>query len=379
MNPVGPRSYVNFQAASAGEDWHEISEYPLYGDTHIIAEISGEDKPLELINLIAFNKPNTVRPIMVLRLWDYCSHMFSDVPDMSQTHEDYYHGGEESDEISALISLCLGIRVRSGGRNRIFGKNGDPKGRPIGWENRNPEYSFSGIYRRPILPNAIGEHNLEGARLIFTLPELATEDATALIRCARMYQEALWMSETALELSWILLCSSVETIAAQWQTSKVSNIDKMKASKPLLVTTLEKYGGHELIEKVADEIAPYMGATKKFLSFITEFLPSAPSERLYPHAQVDWEPNKIKKILNKIYGYRSRALHSGLPFPAPTYDAPITLGAENILSEVPLGLATSMKGAVWVAKDVPMLLNTFEYIARGSILNWWKQSVTDAN
>jgi hypothetical protein len=30
-----------------------------------------------------------------------------------------------------------------------------------------------------------------------------------------------------------------------------------------------------------------------------------------------------------------------------------------------------MGGGVWKAEDVPILLNTFEYIARNVLLNWW--------
>lgn len=41
--------------------------------------------------------------------------------------------------------------------------------------------------------------------------------------------------------------------------------------------------------------------------------------------------------------------------------------------EVPLGLSAAAAGAIWHAEQFPMLLATFEYIARGSILNWWVQ------
>jgi hypothetical protein len=42
------------------------------------------------------------------------------------------------------------------------------------------------------------------------------------------------------------------------------------------------------------------------------------------------------------------------------------------LEEKPLGLATGTRGAVWVAEDTPMLLHTFEYIARKALLKWWE-------
>jgi hypothetical protein len=40
---------------------------------------------------------------------------------------------------------------------------------------------------------------------------------------------------------------------------------------------------------------------------------------------------------------------------------------------VPWGLNTGGLGGVWDAKEAPMLLSAFEYIARGSLLNWWDE------
>ncbi len=38
--------------------------------------------------------------------------------------------------------------------------------------------------------------------------------------------------------------------------------------------------------------------------------------------------------------------------------------------EAPVGLRSGTNDAVWVKEDMPMLLHTFEYIARHAILNW---------
>jgi hypothetical protein len=43
------------------------------------------------------------------------------------------------------------------------------------------------------------------------------------------------------------------------------------------------------------------------------------------------------------------------------------------IQEVPWGLNTGGSGGVWDAKEAPMLLSAFEYIARGSLLNWWDE------
>jgi hypothetical protein len=97
-----------------------------------------------------------------------------------------------------------------------------------------------------------------------------------------------------------------------------------------------------------------------------------PPRRPVQWAQQSWEPRDMKKSLGLIYGHRSNALHGGIPFPAPMCLAPMTIGSNPMPVEVPIGLSSSTKGATWAAKDTPMLLHTFEYIARGALLNWFR-------
>jgi hypothetical protein len=73
-----------------------------------------------------------------------------------------------------------------------------------------------------------------------------------------------------------------------------------------------------------------------------------------------------------VYRYRSKALHEGRPFPAPMCMPPDRVG--QVLSEKPHG-DVSMAGGTWKAEDVPILLNTFEYIARNVLLKWWDSAI----
>lgn len=117
-----------------------------------------------------------------------------------------------------------------------------------------------------------------------------------------------------------------------------------------------------------------MGATKKFIDFIIEFLPNKPknkpSDGIHP-----WEVEDIENSLRIIYDYRSKALHGGIRFPAPMCLPPY-IEKGNKIHELPMVLATSTKGGVWLKKDTPMLLHLFEYIVRGSILKWWDSLVS---
>jgi hypothetical protein len=313
------------------------------------------------------------RPSVILRV-DY--HTPIEKTQLIKTDDNNYHGGVLQDEMAALIALCLGIRLKSGGETRSFDIEGDPKGRP---------YSFSFIpdpvvplaHKRPILPSIIGTHSLDSALLISKLPTLSVKDAVALIRAARLYEEAVWISDTSPEMSWLLLTSAVETIANRWKEVKETPLEQLRNSRPKLEQILQEKGDEEFVKKVADEIAPYMGATKKFTDFIVKFLPSEPQQRPVPFMQFTWTESNIRKALKKIYNYRSQALHGGKPFPAPMCQAPMTVGDSDIFAEVPLGLATSSRGSTWIAKDTPILLHMFEYIVRHSILNWWEATTEE--
>jgi hypothetical protein len=374
---LGPLSYENWKAALSGQTGQWIFEFPLFTDgSHIVGELTEGVGPYQIINTVPMPfDAQRLRPALVLRAQN---HLEFDSPEMNKTNDERYHGGSEADEIAAIMSLCLGIRLKPGGANRIFGMNGDPKGRPTAqWFENDPVLvKRQSTSNRAILRSTSAQHFLpEEGKIITTLPSLSIENAIALVRASRMYQEAIWIVENTPELSWIMLVSAVETIANQWRITTTAPIEKMRASRPNLERILRKHGGDEFVLQVAEEIAPYMGATKTFIEFIIEFLPPAPSMRPPPFAQVAWKNSTMKKIMKQIYSYRSRALHGGHPFPAPMCEPPVNVGENGELSEIPLGLATSMKGGVWTIKDTPMLLHTFEYIVRNAILSWWKSVI----
>ena len=110
--------------------------------------------------------------------------------------------------------------------------------------------------------------------MLGTLPNLSVENAIVLVRAARMYQEAIWIANSTPELSWIMLVSAIETIANQWQNRIFHHlVEKLRMWRPELENILRHYGGDnadELVQKVAKEIAPYIGATGTFRDFIIE-------------------------------------------------------------------------------------------------------------
>ena len=73
---------------------------------------------------------------------------------MTKTDTSQYHGGWLVDEIAALLSLCLGIRIKAGGQTRIFEEGKDPKGHPEYHAGYSDPVYVKRIGYQPIIPSA---------------------------------------------------------------------------------------------------------------------------------------------------------------------------------------------------------------------------------
>jgi len=179
---VGPTSYTNWLAFNNEVALKGISEYPLYTDARIIGEITQDFGPYKLLNTVPINDgPGALQPSIVLRAELYLD---NDIPQMKETDTSNYHGGWLPDEIAALVSLCMGVRVKLGDESRRFDITGDPLGRPQAFRFRN-EPTMSLGDKRLKLPNAIGSHSLEKLEPIKILPKLSSNEVIAVIRAAR--------------------------------------------------------------------------------------------------------------------------------------------------------------------------------------------------
>lgn len=367
-----PLSYVNWKRAMGDATMVSGYEYPLFTDAHIIGEIGEGCGPYQFINTVPLPSLRRVRPSIILVVKGYIK---GDefLARMDETFEGAYHGGGLQDELAALLSLSLGIRCKAGGATRAFNGDGD-RGRPITWGfDRDP--ILPEVHDRVVIPAAIGEHRLEKASLLCNLHRLTPKAAITLVRTARLYQDALWVAESQGHLSWLMFVSAVETAAQYWRNEKESPLERMRTSRPELESLLRDEGGEAFVQKVAEQIGPYMGATRTFIDFLLEYLPAPPPDRPPEAFQVTWTKREMKQIFRKIYQYRSRALHGGTPFPAPMCEPPWQV-TEHYL-EKPSGHATGMLGSTWLADDTPILLHTFEYIVRHAVLGWWDSLIAD--
>lgn len=364
----GPISWRNWRAQHAGAPYTETLELRLYSEAWFIAEAPDLGPYAFLNGVPRYGSAGmySLKPAVILRIRDYLP---EESPDLSATRDDDYHGGSINDEIAALCALVLDARIAAGPIDREFGLDNDPLGRarthaaellPV-----LPQTS-----EQPQIPRLRGERDLRDLGWLDRFPHLGPKQARTLIKACRLYQQALWIADASPQMAWLLLVSAVETAAVKWNQTLMTPVERLQRSYPPLAQALHESSDKTLIETVAAQLSNLTGATGKFLGFVTTFAPEPPKER--PRfGRLDFDRAALMETMAQVYRYRSRALHTGTPFPHPMCWPPPTYG-EATAEETPSGLAAGALGSSWLAKDIPLYLHTFAYIARGALLNWWR-------
>ncbi len=366
---IGTPSYDNWQAALKGEPELAAFEYLLLTDARLLSHMATGLGPYQFLNLVpADQRLGRVQPTAVLRATVYAEFA---TPSMKETDSKRYHGGFMLEEVAALASLILGVRLRCGPLTRTFDPAGDPRGTPTLLKLRPDPVLVLNPLSGLVLPSALNSPSLTLLEEMAFYPRIQPAEAIVLVRAARLYQDALWLAESEAHLAWLLLVSAVETAANSWRASMMSPLDAAKNWSPSLFRYLDTLPIPKLPGRVAEEVGPLVGSTRRFIDFLMRFLPEPPDKRPIEWCRIEWSLTFLREAFGTIYSYRSRALHDGMPFPAPMCYPPYRDDDGNY-AEKPLGLAASLYGGSWLAKDVPMVLHTFEYIVRKSLLAWWR-------
>lgn len=351
-----------------------VFEHLLFSDAHITGQIRDGLGPYSFLNSVPTSiGSGSVNAPIILRA---VTELASSLPDMSQPDESLYHGGTMIDELAALASLALGARILAGGISREFGLSDDPLGQPReGWSEPRPPLHFRQI--QPVLPAVIGSRSMDALKVLESIPHIAPSRYIQLVRACRSYQQALWAAESDPNMAWLLLVSALETAANDVITTDSTPEEILRVTEPALTEYLEGIGGSDCVHTVAEGIAHTLKATGKFIRFTTRFLPPEPEERPDEEwLQVKWTESALRRILGKVYKYRSRSLHAAIPFPNPMIRPPFRMGNSAPASEAPLvGKALHSHGGTWTKSDAPINLHCFHYIARGALLKWWKCSL----
>lgn len=354
------RDALNYTILPSFENWRAFTsisksgyayEVPLYSDAPLGFFGDWHAGPYRFYRLAPTNGlESRFKSILLMRVDVYMTKKDHDwFADLEKTNDAAYHGGYLDDEIAALLCLLLGIRLMPGSITREFGDGSDPRGTPAG-SSVVPILAI-GHGDTTIIPRLQRSVDIEKFPALFnTYPLLEKPDALMLVKAARQYQKATWYADADPSQAWLMLVSAVEAAAKHWST----------------------------VSRAASATNGKRGAKKAFIDFVVEFLSGPPGTR--PGAlgqfQFDDEPRLIE-ALKCIYHYRSRALHEGIPFPAPMCRLPGQYGGDNELAEIPTGQASGTAGSSWKHEDTPMALHTFEYIVRDSLNAWW-QSIAQA-
>jgi hypothetical protein len=357
-----PMSWHNW-AADTGEARNKL-EVALYTDRRATGELPAVGPYSIHITFPPFDaKP----PVLGMTLRLSFDVEQEEIP--QQTSDKTYHGGDIFDEIAALLSLALGIRCKSGGIIRRWDLFDDPLGRHFEIHHRRPYLPLPDL-RGPQIPLPSEEFLLTDAEpYLHAYGRLTPKAASALIRAARLYQEALWIADGEPHQAWILLVSAVEVVANVYGKAPKSPEARIQKAWPTLYAELTDLTP-EKRSSLARLLAPNVRAAAKFIAFLESFMPTPPTVRPPEPLQVAW--NAMPQHLQKVYEYRSRALHDGTPFPAPMCEIPergVDVGVAPL--EVPLGVASRIGSSSWLHTDTPMLLHVFDYVARSAICKWW--------
>lgn len=358
----GPLGHKNWLTAVEKRPCYGAFEFPLYSDGRVEGPVvTIEGSPYTYYNARAWERPGRLLPVVFVRAEVYLD---ATAPDMSATDTSTFHGGWLTDELAALSSLALGIRLRAGTPTRRF-DSVNPHGEPEA--DRSAPMLPPTHRRATAIPSVLGSPRLEPiAQYMATYPLLPASKAIALVRAARLYSDALWIADAETNLAWLFLVSAVEAAATEAQLAESTSVELLRGSYPRMVAELEVSGAPSSVEIAARHLSRLLRAQGRFLDFLERYCPPPPATRPTGGAQVDWTPSTLRHAFKQIYTYRSSALHSGTPFPSPMCAPP-----ENE-AERPGGLATSTNDAVWKSEDLPMHIHMFEFVARNALLRWWQ-------
>lgn len=373
LHSMGTDAWRNWRSFSAGELEIENLDDELHSDRHFTGgPVSFGPFTLSTIiqGGVSRAAPPTVGPAIRLHVGVHANLIPDLVVDnkLVPANSDAYHGGNASDEIAALASLTLGVRIRVAGTAQLSGIH-DPR------ETQAPIYlavtplAHPGRPGREYIPAALTRlASLDDLDRLAPFPGLDEKAQVELVRAARSYATGLWWANEDPNQAWLQFVTAIEIAAKQRQVDTGEPVALVEQLWPDLWATL-KDADEAVRAGVAEQLAPQMRATKRFVDFLADCAPD-PHEVRPRFDHLDW--SKISKHARLIYGHRSQALHGGKPFPLPMLERP-DVEESGAVQEIPHGLNTGGQGGVWDKREAPMLLSTFEHLTRGALLTWWDE------
>jgi hypothetical protein len=361
----GPACYANYRAV--GQSVRGVVEVVLYSDAYFIGEVTHGAGPVVLLNPIGFDA-GRIGPAIILRLTIY-SGFGPDLKGPLKGNLSRFTGATPWDEIACLLSLVHGARLVAGGVVREFDSPGS-FGTPY-VDREPPKIYLSSRLAGPMLP-WVAEKKEITAGLLPSIGSLRPEEALALVRSARSYRDALWVADADPQLAWLLFVSALEVIATRVAARNDDDVEaRLRTAAPEIAVALDEIGAGAAA-KMAPLLAPLVKSTARFLRLF-EVFPPVPPERRPPEGFQfrPWDTAMVK-ALKAVYGWRSQALHMGIPFPPPMCQPPHFQGRDwQAPCETVPGLGAHIQLGSWTRDQMPFGLHLFEHITRTTIVRWW--------
>jgi len=366
---LAPTVYRNWLAYTDQRHCYGADEYAVLTDGHITGGLNRRDEhhaagPYELINTVHSDVDQTTQIRLVLRVSRFL-HPSPICPTSNVLYPiELCDSIGAADDLVALLSLCIGIPLKLGDMMRSFYSGARPEGRPTAFDiHAIPERPRS-AYASRMIPSSAGEVNLGiAAPYLSVFPKMAPFQAASLVRAARLYRDALWYSDSMPDMSWLMLSNAIETVAQLFSSdSSTRAVWGAGIGKKLYPLLQELHPSEKQLNQIESVIEELSRATAKFREFIIAHLPPPPSLRPDDEFRIVWGAESMRKILNNIYSFRSKAVHKGIPFRADLCRPPSING--EIIDEYPPPYDGNPK---------TVHLHIFAYLAQYSILQWWSK------
>lgn len=203
------------------------------------------------------------------------------------------------------------------------------------------------------------------------------------ILAVRFYHQAIEIIETATDMAYINLVSSIETLCQDLstETKKLEEIDQG------LAAAIKKISSCDLrkdIEKRILKREPFI--QNKFVNFIKNNIDASfwTYNKRPQHGRI--EPVDLDRILKNIYQQRSNFLHSGTPFPEYIYLTDRMPDISHLKydqayimhrlyqEEIPVGLGITSGSRSWQPSEYIPYPHFFERLVRHVLLNYLKRN-----
>jgi hypothetical protein len=355
----------NLNLASVGAESIGAIEFPIFSSTDFTHGDWSDNPPITVFNNIGISGEYSEKLHIRLELYSIGDEIIAYI----RQYIDKNTGSYIQNEISSLFSLYCGCPMYAGAITREF-RSEDNRGYPYRADT-HPAPRFIDERVGIIVPkDASVEGFLEFLNAEFRL--LAEDKANYFVRACMSYQKAIWISDLDPNLSFLMLCSAVETLAS-CNAADYSFDYNLPEFEPELYSHLQDIGSEKLTI-LSGHLSKTAKSTRKFIDFLVSYAANDneraehdPAGTLFLRSEAN-----IKDMAGKVYRHRSKALHESISFPLPMLRKPRRFNRVSLGDKFVERIEFSY--AMWQKKSMPVYLQTFAAITRDAMLHWLKRT-----